>query len=225
MSNEAVAAVLARAPNVLLDFDGPVCSVFGNLSDRTVADRLKMLLGDGLPPAIEATDDPFKVLHYSDTVDSSTVRAVERQLRQLEVEAVTYAPATPGAAAAMESLVEAGHTLSIVSNNSAEAVDAYLSLHGLRHLVSNISARARSDPGLLKPSPHLLEQAIESLGVKPNQCVMVGDSVSDIEAACRAGTAIVAYANKPGKRERFGLHHPDAIVDHMTGLMPACAAS
>jgi HAD superfamily hydrolase (TIGR01549 family) len=219
MSNEVVAAVLARAPNVLLDFDGPVCSVFGNLSDRTVADRLKALVGHDLPAAITTTDDPFAVLRYSCTVDPGTLRAVERQLRLLEVEAVMSAPATPGAAATMESLVVAGHTLTVVSNNSAEAIGVYLSLHDLGRLVSNVSARTRPNPGLLKPSRHLLEQAIESLGVKPNQCVMVGDSVSDIEAARRAGTAIVAYANKSGKRERFELHPPDAIIDDMTGLL------
>lgn len=224
MSNEAVAAILARAPNVLLDFDGPVCSVFGNLSDRTVADRLKALLGSDLPTAITDTDDPFEVLHFCATADPPAVEAVEKQLRRLEAEAVKSAPATPGAVDTMESLVETGCTLTVVSNNSEDAIRIFLTLHNLKHLVCGISARARPDPGLLKPNPDLLERAIESLGVKPYQCVMVGDSVSDIAAARSAGTSVIAYANKPGKRARFELHHPDAIIDDMTGLVSTCAS-
>jgi HAD superfamily hydrolase (TIGR01662 family) len=221
MSNEAVAAVLARAPNVLLDFDGPVCSVFGNFSDRMVADRLKALLGQELPPTIANTGDPFEVLSYAATVDAGSGEVVERQLRRWEVEAVRSAPITLGALTIMQSLVETGHTLTVVSNNSTDAVRSFLRLHDLEHLVTGISARAQSDPGLLKPNPYLLRQAIESLGVKPDLCVMVGDSVSDIEAARRAGTTIIAYANKPGKRERFEFHHPDAIIDRMNGLISA----
>jgi HAD superfamily hydrolase (TIGR01662 family) len=211
--------LLASREHVLLDFDGPVCAVFKNLSDQTVADRLKMLLGSELPGHITETNDPFDVLHYSATIGPDTVQAVELQLRRLEVEAVATAPITHGIAATMRVLVETGHTLTIVSNNSAAAVRAFLTLHDLRRLVRGISARTDSDPTLLKPNPFLLRSAMESLDAEPNQCLMVGDSLSDLEAARAVGMAVVVYANKSGKRGRFKYHKPDAIIDHTTELV------
>jgi phosphoglycolate phosphatase-like HAD superfamily hydrolase len=50
---------------------------------------------------------------------------------------------------------------------------------------------------------------------------MIGDSVTDIQAAKAAGTKVIAYANKPGKRERFAAHQPDALIDSMTVLFEA----
>jgi HAD superfamily hydrolase (TIGR01549 family) len=221
MSNATIAAILASSPNVLLDFDGPVCSVFGGLSNRDVADNLKSLFNPDLPTEVAETDDPFEVLRHSGTANRGTLEVVERQLKQLEVEAVATAPATPHAADTMEKLVESGHSLTIVSNNSADAIQVFLKLHDLRHLVSGISARTRQDPALLKPNPFLLELAIDSLHTEPGECVLVGDSVSDIQAARSTGTKIISFANKPGKRECFELLRPDAIVSHMSELVYA----
>lgn len=59
----------------------------------------------------------------------------------------------------------------------------------------------------------------------PDQCVMIGDSATDIEAAHAARVAAIAYANKPGKRTRFAVYRPAAIIDHMCELAAILAAS
>jgi hypothetical protein len=57
------AELLAQRDHVLLDFDGPVCELFGGaLSDRNVVDRLKPLLGTVPPSDVVAADDPFDIL-------------------------------------------------------------------------------------------------------------------------------------------------------------------
>ena len=38
--------ILARTRHLLLDFDGPICSIFAGLPAATVADRLRKLFGD-----------------------------------------------------------------------------------------------------------------------------------------------------------------------------------
>lgn len=79
--------------------------------------------------------------------------------------------------------------------------------------------RECSDPGLLKPNPHLLLRALAQLSTQAEECVMVGDSVADIEAAQAAGVGVVAYANRPGKRSRLADHEPDALATEISLLI------
>ena len=49
-----------------------------------------------------------------------------------------------------------------------------------------VAARTSHDPALLKPSPHLIQQAMTGLGMPQNECVLVGDSDTDMHAASAA---------------------------------------
>ncbi|WP_370946486.1 HAD family hydrolase [Amycolatopsis sp. cg5] len=208
--------LLAARDHVFLDFDGPVCTLFSALPASEAADRLKALLSPGLPDDIAASADPFEILAFAASCGPSAASVVERQLKRLELEAVSQA--TPGALDVIHDLARDGYTLTIVSNNSVDAVRAFLVMHDLAQAVRRISARVDGDVSKLKPSPFLIEQAIRGLGTSPSRCLMVGDSVADIEAARAAGVAVVAYANKPGKRERFAPYEPDVIIEDLATL-------
>jgi HAD superfamily hydrolase (TIGR01662 family) len=204
-----VADLLAKRDHVLLDFDGPICAVFGGaLSDRDVADRLKPLLGGTIPVGVANARDPFDVLRYAASCGPATAKVVETQLRRLELEAVASAPLTPGAVEAIRSLHLPGFTITVVSNNSTDAIRSFLVIHEHASHVRGISGRTRVDPSFLKPNPFLLEQAIQSLGTSPKSCVMVGDSVADIDAARAAGVSVIAYANKPDKAGQLAIMAP-----------------
>ena len=43
-------------------------------------------------------------------------------------------------------------------------------------------------------------------------CVLVGDSLTDIQAARVANMPVIGYANKPGKAELFAAEKSSAIV-------------
>lgn len=205
--------------HILLDFDGPVCAVFGSISDQAVADRLRTFVPGALPAEVAAATDPFAILKYSATRSSDVQARVEGELCRLEVAAVADAPDTPGAAHVVRQLHEAGHTVTVVSNNSASAINTYLHSRNLARYVEGVSAREPAQPLTLKPHPHLLHMAMRTLKAEPAECVMVGDSVSDIHAAYRAHTSVIALANKPGKRERFESHHPSVIIAQMSQLI------
>ncbi|TDD06645.1 HAD family hydrolase [Saccharopolyspora terrae] len=146
------AQIIAQKPAVLLDFDGPVCSVFGTLPDYRVADELKARIGQRLPREVATSRDPFTVLSYS--VGLGPIAAdVESRLRELELEAVACAPGTPGAGDFLAYLSQAGISTVIVSNNSHAAVEAYLHRAGLNRHVLAISARRDADPSRMKPNP------------------------------------------------------------------------
>ncbi|KZB84875.1 HAD family hydrolase [Amycolatopsis regifaucium] len=219
MTTWPLGEVFARTSTVLLDFDGPVCSVFSDFEPVAVAAELQSRLD-----VVDAPPDAgmFDTLRYIAANRPGEIVKAEAILTDLELRAVQTAEPTPYADAVIRRLHELGRPVIIVSNNSSACVNAYLNHHGLTRFVSGVASRKKPDPALLKPHPHLLREAMqltESRNVE--SCVMVGDSVSDVEAARAAGTAAVAYANKPGKRERFGQLHPDAIIDSMSELLDA----
>jgi phosphoglycolate phosphatase len=69
-----------------------------------------------------------------------------------------------------------------------------------------------------KPHPMPLLHAAEFFGVKPENALMVGDSISDVKAARAAGFQIVcmSYGYNHGVDIRDS--HPDAVIDSMAQL-------
>jgi len=83
----------------------------------------------------------------------------------------------------------------------------------------DVVARTSSDPALLKPSSHLIDQAVTELAASPDECVPVGDSVADIQAARLAGIDTIGYANRPGKHDRLTAARATAIVASLADLV------
>ncbi|SHH09797.1 HAD family hydrolase [Streptoalloteichus hindustanus] len=214
--------VFGRAVAVLLDFDGPICGVFTGLSDREAAQRLVAVLArhsEQVPGDLARTRDPFDVLRHVTDELPALAREVEEALRVVEVEAVMSAAPTPHAAEVMRCCGDTGRKVAVVSNNSAAAVVAYLRHHDLLRLVDVVSAREPGDEARLKPNPHLVHQACQRLRVESGDCVLVGDSATDVQAAHTAGVPAIGYADKPGKGERLRQAGADAVVVSMAELV------
>lgn len=217
---ESLGRLLYASSTLLLDFDGPVCSVFAGFPANEVASQLREVLAEGgyrtPPPDVEKSDDPFDIFEYSAALGEDEALLVETALRAHEVEAIGTATPTPFAHDLIRGWSERGRRLAIVSNNSSLAVRAYLDLHGLTGHVTLVSARSSSNPKLLKPNPYLVNRALTSLGADPGDVNFVGDSRSDIESARRAGVHAIAYANKTWKIEPFQLEGPAALITNMS---------
>ncbi|GAB2829017.1 HAD family hydrolase [Lentzea nigeriaca] len=209
-------SMLASAEALFLDFDGPICSVFAGFPAPLVAEQLRNLLavaGDkGLPPKVQKSNDPFEVFGFVANSGYDHARYAEAALRAHEVEAIATAEPTAGANRLIRTWHASGRKVAIVSNNSAAAVEAYLHRYSLMPYVHCISARTEADPRLLKPNPFLLRQASDRLDTAATKSVMIGDSLSDIQAAQAADVPVIGYANKPGKLNAFKLARPDAII-------------
>ena len=214
----ALGAIIARTRYLLLDFDGPICSIFAGLPAPTVAEKLRKLLPGELPEEIANSPDPIEVFKYSATVSDEMAARVEAEMADLEVAAVPTADPTPYTHQVIASALESGRVVGVVSNNSPRAVNAYLDRHGLSDGIALIVARTGHDPALLKPNPHLINEAIRGLDAAPAESALVGDSLTDIEAAHSAGVASIGYANKLGKRERMKQLQAGAVITSMADL-------
>jgi beta-phosphoglucomutase-like phosphatase (HAD superfamily) len=192
--------LLAEKEHVLLGFDGVICSVFDRLARRAVADRLRLMTGPRLPADVALSGDPFDVLRFAVAHGRTMAWTVELELRRLEIAAVTRNPPRSGVRTALRSLRLTGHTVTIVTNTSMDAVGTYLVRYGLLRDVTEISGRSSVDMAPLKPDPYLVRQAVLALGTRPERCVMAVATIADAQAARAAGIEVVdvsALALKP----------------------------
>ena len=94
----ALDAIIGRNRWLLIDFDGPICSIFSGLPAPTVADQLRKLITSRsipLPEEIAHTGDPIEVFAYAGTISPELAARVEAELTDQEVAAVATAKPTP----------------------------------------------------------------------------------------------------------------------------------
>ncbi|MGW2860471.1 HAD family hydrolase [Streptomyces sp. NPDC001205] len=228
MGSSTLAAVLCATRAVLFDFDGPVCDVFAGHPALEVARHLAETLAEydaALGSKAYGTDDPMEILRLAPQGGESALRTIEDELTKAEVTAVRLAgPPIPGAVAALEAARASGRKVAIVSNNSAACVRAFLTVHELGHLIDAVVGRAPYWPDAMKPDPHSLLRASSELGAHPHECTLIGDSVTDVEAAKATGGRSIGFANKPGKERALGDAGADVVVTTMSSVAKALSS-
>jgi len=217
--------VLAKTGPVLLDFDGPVCAMYPGDLNRHACDTLRQRLRDSgveVPPELAIERDPLAILRYAGSLDEPDLAAVlDKTLTAIELEAAHSAPATKASADFMGACAEVGRPIVIVSNNAAEAIKTYLDLHSLQDRIDTVIGRAHGRPELMKPHPHAVTEALQILACAPSECLMIGDSVTDIEVSHAIGLRIVAYVKAPDRWEHLLAAQADAYVESMGDLADA----
>jgi len=204
-------ALLSGIRGVLFDFDGPVCRLFPGESSRPVANELRDLLSQAgaeqlLTPSEKRHKDPHVVLqavHRARPAHGDLVASMEEHVTRGEVAAACKAEPTPGAAELIRRLSKNGFELAVVTNNSPRAADRYLRDWGLRDHFRAVHGRASSDPDLMKPHPDVVLRALRSLGLRPGEAVMIGDTSTDLQAAAHAGVRFIGYGRNEAKRNRL----------------------
>ncbi|MBV1851890.1 HAD family hydrolase [Catellatospora tritici] len=218
---EDVRPLLANADTVLLDFDGPVCSVFSGITDFDVASQLRQVLRDhgvAMPVAIERHNDPLEVLRFAAASERQVLVEVEERFVNAEVAAVKVAEPAPYAHDFIRAVWRAGKALAVVSNNSEPAIRAYLKIHGVDEYVGRVVGRAYADPARMKPHPHSVLRALSELDTVPHAAVLVGDSVTDVQVSVAVGVPCIGFANKPGKEQRLADAGAAAVATGADGM-------
>jgi HAD superfamily hydrolase (TIGR01549 family) len=111
-------------------------------------------------------------------------------LDEIEREATHDASEMTGTSEVLAHLAECGVRTALVTNNSDGNAQALIERFGLRFDVV-----VTRDSGVWKPSAAPIELAIRRLGVLPEHCLVVGDSIYDLIAGRAAGCARVAVVH------------------------------
>ncbi|MFF8674677.1 HAD family hydrolase [Streptomyces sp. NPDC015242] len=222
--------LLAPVRYVVWDLDGPICRVFAGHPANAVARDLVMELErlglDGLLAEEERFGpDPLAVLLLvaERHADSAAIARLEQWLTEQELMAVPRALPTPYADPLIRTWSALGARFAIATNNSARAAAAYVETRQLTGCFPYIHGRTE-DLARMKPDPHCLSLALESLDAQPSQALMLGDTGTDYQAALALGVPFLGYARNQRKRESLltaGVHpsHIVGSLDEPLGLL------
>lgn len=127
-----------------------------------------------------------------------------------------YSQLYPGVIEGLESLRQLGSTLACITNKPALFTQPLLHTLGLSHFFSlTLSGDSLARK---KPDPLPLLHAASTFGVRPEQCLMIGDSRHDVDAARAAGIAVIAVSYGYNHGQPITLARPDGIVDSLLEL-------
>jgi hypothetical protein len=107
----ALDRVLLRTCHLLIDFDGPVCSLFAGTPTATIAARLRTILtreGVALPPAVRNTGNWFEIFAFAAMTGPALASQIESELAALESAAARTAVPTLDLADVLSACHESG---------------------------------------------------------------------------------------------------------------------
>jgi 2-phosphoglycolate phosphatase len=217
---EGVSIDVGRLQAILLDFDYTLAD-----SSRGVIDCIDFALSAlGLPPvsneaacrtiglSLPNTLVQLAGPQHADKRDAFTRLFVQRSDEVMAENTVLF----PWTAGAIRALKGRGLALGIVSTKYRRRIEAVLEREHLLDLFDVIVGG--EDVPQHKPDPASLLQALERLGVRPENALYVGDSVTDAEAANRGAIPFVAVLSGTTTREDLQDHDVYRMIDSLGHL-------
>ena len=115
--------------------------------------------------------------------------------RQEEIIADLDREATmPGVIPLLERLASEGIRRAVVSSSSHHWVDGWLEKLGFSHHFETVVCRG--DAPQIKPAPDLYLEAARRLDLRPDQCLVIEDSLNGVKAANAAGMRVWVVPNR-----------------------------
>lgn len=117
----------------------------------------------------------------------------------------------------VEQLKQAGFKIGIVTTKVLKTVEKGLKLSKLDQFFDVIVALDHVKKA--KPDPEPIQKALQLLGSKPEEAIMVGDNSHDILGGKNAGTKTAGVAWSLKGKEFLSSLQPDYLLDNMTDLL------
>jgi phosphoglycolate phosphatase len=220
--------VADRFPALLFDFDGTLIDSAPDIalalnqllteSDRPelTLDQVKGLIGDGAPRLVEQA----MAVTGQPVAGDDLARLTTRYLDIYGALPADPSCGYPGVAETLAALKQSGHRLALCTNKPAGISLELLPALGLGNLF-DVVAGGDTAPRR-KPHPDPLLWALDKLGCRPDQAVMVGDNGNDVAAARAAGVSVIAVAYGYPRMPLADLG-ADCIIERFADLPAALA--
>ncbi|GHC31022.1 hydrolase [Streptomyces vinaceusdrappus] len=220
---------------VLFDFDGPVCDLFAGSTTTDVAEQIKRTARrhwGPLDPSVEECGDSHGVLGPLREMYERSARGLsalplelaEAAVTALERRAVRTAVPTPHLHALVDLLLAHGKRLVVVSNNAEGPIRDCLGRLGLEPKFDGVFGRSPHDARLMKPHPDCVHRALRHLALPSSDCLLVGDQLTDLDAARSAGTGFLGLTRAAERARQMAERGADAVVSSYLPVLRAADA-
>jgi phosphoglycolate phosphatase len=202
--------------------------------DGTLVDSIEHIAGSLYRAATELGYPARDFEAYRDIIGLGIVEALEKLYPGLSVEEMSAIRSgyreyffkettTPrnvftGAEAVLADLKKAGAVLAVATGKSRHGLDLALQTTELGRY---FDITCCADETRSKPDPAMLEVVTARLGITPQEAVMIGDTVYDMEMAQRIGMSAIGVEWGVHSREQLESFRPSKITTTMDELRRA----
>lgn len=189
---------------VIFDMDGTLIDseplwkqaemeIYGALGVPLTPDMFAQTTGMRIDAAVEHW---YRQFPWQDVPKEEIARRIEARVQVLVRH---QGAATKGAIELVRSLAAAGVDLAVCSSSALVHIESVCDQLGIRSLFSVLQSAEDCVNGKPHPEPYLL--TARRLGVSPEDCLAIEDSIIGMTAAARAGMAVVGVPSAEQRRE------------------------
>jgi phosphoglycolate phosphatase len=150
---------------------------------------------------------------HAHLLDQALPMFLERYSQYYLVDTCLY----PGVLEVLQCLQQAGKTLAIATQKPEPITHAILSGLKIDPYISMVVGPESITHR--KPHPESLLKIIQSFQAEPQEVIMVGDMVTDVQAGQAAGTLTCAVTYGLGQRADLEAAKPDFVINHLDALL------
>ncbi|MFC9846032.1 HAD family hydrolase [Streptomyces sp. NPDC060223] len=222
---EDLRQLLHSVDAVLFDFDGPLCDLFGKAPTAPIAEKIKTMArhewgtldrevedchdSHGILQQLRNMLDGEAALHRSRAVLDRAHTIVTRY----EYAAVNSAVQAPDVETLLDVLLDLRKRLVVVSNNAEEPIWQYLKRADLQSKFEAVCGRDAREPRRMKPDPDVVLRGLETLdGLAPSRALLVGDQLTDLQAARSARVRFLGFTQNNKRRRQMNRNGADEVV-------------
>jgi HAD superfamily hydrolase (TIGR01509 family) len=180
---------------VLLDMDGTLIDsndaharawqrAFADHGEPVPYDEIRQRIGMG-------GDNLIPALLGIEKESALGSRINERRTEIFRGEFLPHLRAFPGVRPLLERMRAAGLRLVVATSSPEAELEPLVDIAGIRDLLEERTSA--DDAESSKPNPDIVQAALDRLGLRPDEAVMLGDTPYDIAAAGRAGLGVIAF--------------------------------
>jgi HAD superfamily hydrolase (TIGR01549 family) len=211
---------------VVFDLDGTLVDF--NIDFRAVrAEVIHFLTSQGFPASVfSMNESTFKMLEKAEIFLKNNGKTEEEILKtklavfdiinKYELEAARKTNLLPGAQESLKNLKAMNLKLALCTVNSQKSTNYILETFKLKSFFEAVVTR--ESVSKVKPNPTHLEAALKALNMKPEETLIVGDSVIDMKCGQELNVRAVGMATGVSKPEELARAGATYVINSLTEL-------
>lgn len=184
---------------------------------EALASSVRSSIGMGLDAAIRL---------WCPETDDATLKRVRDSYGRLWVESWhARADLFPGVEETLVSLQQAGYWMAVATGKSRAGLERDFEHGAGKRVRGHFLASRTADETTPKPSPAMVHELLDELGVEPHESLVIGDSRHDLEMAANAGCASIGVTGGALVASELESLAPRAVLPGVTALADWLASS